>query len=135
MTKMREIQLRMNRMHGTGLKNLRASLTHETPAPAVDPAVDRNSQAPGGANEADSYIVNSYTIYPHEWQSFPLGVVSGLQYDNNTFGGCFYAVADTLQFIQYFKQDWINFITTFAYYPLFVYDPTRLLSNYLALYE
>ncbi len=74
-------------------------------------------------------------ISPHQWQSFPLGMVSGMQYENNTFGNCFYAVADTLSFIKFFKDDWNNFITTFAFYPLFVYDPVRLLSNYLALYE
>lgn len=123
------MQMRMNRQYGNGLKNLRTSLYQSA---SGDPATGGR---PNGANQGDAYQVNSYMIYPHEWQSFPLGVVSGLQYDNNTFGSCFYAVADTLNFVQYFKEDWINFITTFAYYPLLVYDPIRLLSNYLALYE
>lgn len=122
------MQMRMNRQYGTGMKNLRASLEQSA---AGDPA----SRAVNGNNEGDAYKERGYMIYPHQWQSFPLGVVSGLQYADNTFGGCFYAVADTLQFVKFFKEDWENFITTFAYYPLFVYDPIRLLSNYLALYE
>ena len=125
--------MRMNRQHGAGLKNLKASLTGsyklgKGPSPGGDPAVH-------GQNTDGSYVVNQYTIYPHEWQALPLGVVSGMQYQNNTFGQCFYAVADTLNFVKYFEADWINFITTGDFYQMVVYDPIRLLSNYLALYE
>jgi len=122
------MQMRMNRQYGAGMKSLRTSLSQSA---ASDPV----SRAVNGKNDGDAYLVNNWKIYPHDWQSFPLGVVSGLQYDNNTFGSCFYAVADTLNFVQFFKEDWVNFVTTFAFYPLFVYDPIRLLSNYLALYE
>ena len=125
--------MRMNRQHGAGLKNLKASLTGSYklgrgPSPGGDPAVH-------GQNLDGSYVVNQYTIYPHMWQALPLGAVSGMQYQNNTFGQCFYSVADTLSFGEYFKADWISFITTGEFYQMVVYDPIRLLSNYLALYE
>lgn len=82
-----------------------------------------------------TYRVNGYTIYPSAWQSAPLGFISGLQYDDSTFGSCFYATVDTLNFVEYFEQDVANFLSEGDFYQLFVYDPVRFLSNYLALYE
>jgi hypothetical protein len=122
--------MRLHREYGIGLQNLREPLTnpHSLKQAQTDPATN-------GQNTDGSFVFNSYTIYPHQWQSFPLGVVSGLQYNNQTWGKCFYAMADTIKFVGYLEKDYEALFTEGDFYQLMVYDPIRLLSNYLALYE
>lgn len=97
-------------------------------SPDGDPATD-------GVNADGTEVINGYTFEVQSWKSFPLGVVSGLQYDNKTWGKCFYAMVDTINFADYFQEDLNNLLTEGDFYQLIVYDPIRLLSNYLALYE
>ena len=58
-----------------------------------------------------------------------------MQYNQQTFGNCFYSVLDTVNFFQYFQDDVEALLTEFDFYNLLVYDPIRFLSNYLAVYE
>lgn len=123
--------MRLHRQYGQGLKDLKPTLAGGVRAqssPDSDPATD-------GVNADGTQVINGYTFDTTSWKSFPLGVVSGLQYNNNTFGKCFYAVVDTINFADYFQQDVENLLTEGDFYQLIVYDPIRLLSNYLALYE
>lgn len=121
--------MRLHREYGVGLNKLREPLTNpHALKQSSDPALD-------GQNADGSFTYNDYTIYPQSWKSFPLGVVSGLQYNNQTWGKCFYSVADTIKFVDYLQKDFENLMKDGDFYQLIVYDPMRMLSNYLALYE
>jgi hypothetical protein len=80
-------------------------------------------------------MVNDRTIDTKSWKSFFLGGVVGLQYNDNTFGKCFYAMVDTVNFYDYFVADVNALITDGNFYNLFVYEPTRFASNLAALAE
>lgn len=121
--------MRLHREYGIGLKHLSEQIANpKALQQASDPATN-------GQNADGSLVINDYTIYPMSWKSFPLGVVSGLQYNNQTWGKCFYSVADTIKFVDYLQADYENLLTEGDFYQLLVYDPMRMLSNYLALYE
>jgi len=52
-----------------------------------------------------------------------------------TFGKCFYAMVDTVNFYDFFMADIDLLISEGNFYQLFVYDPIRFSSNLAALYE
>jgi len=52
-----------------------------------------------------------------------------------TFGKCFYATVDTVNFYDFFMADIDLLISEGNFYQLFVYDPIRFSSNLAALYE
>jgi hypothetical protein len=79
--------------------------------------------------------VNNFDLDPYNLRSFPLGVVAGLQYNNDTFGKCFYAMVDTVNFYDFFMADLNALVTELNFYQLLVYDPIRFQSNVAALYE
>jgi hypothetical protein len=85
--------------------------------------------------EAQAIVVNEFEIEPFHWKSLPLGIISGLQYNDNTFGKCFYSMVDTVNFYDIFMADYEAFATEGNFYQLFVYDPLRLSSNVAALFE
>ena len=62
-------------------------------------------------------------------------MVAGLQYNNNTWGKCFFSTYDTVMFLDNFVQDYYNMINYGNFYSLLIYDPIRFLSNYFAVYE
>lgn len=127
---MREIQNRLHRQYGYGLKNLAASmngLRGQSPYPDMDPSAT--------SYEGQSIVVNEFEIEPYHWKSLPLGIVAGLQYNDNTFGKCFYSMVDTVNFYDIFMADKEALATEGNFYQLFVYDPLRLSSNIAALFE
>lgn len=91
--------MRLHRQYGEGLKELRAPLESGKLQQTYyyDPAMN-------GAS-GNSVVINGYTFDISSWKSFPLGVVSGLQYSNDTWGKCFYAMVDTVNFADIFEQD------------------------------
>lgn len=75
------------------------------------------------------------TFDPKESITLFMGMVSGLQFNNDTYGKCFYIVTDTLGFYDIFVTDFAAIFTTYNFYQFFVYDPTHLGGNLLAVYE
>ena len=124
------MQMRLHRQYGFGLRNIAGSmngLRGQSPKPDSDPST---------SYQADAEIeVNEFDIQPYHWKSLPLGVVAGLQYNTETFGKCFYAMVDTVNFYDFFMADVQLLLTEMNFYQLFVYDPIRLSSNVAALYE
>ena len=100
----------------------------QSPSPDNDPAT-------GGRKGPADIVVNERTIQTKSWKSFFLGGVVGLQYNDNTFGKCFYAMVDTVNFYDYFLADATLLLTEGNFYNLFVYEPTRFASNLAALFE
>ena len=87
--------MRLHRQYGHGLRNLADSMSGgaygvkgASPSPDNDPAT--------GGKRATNIVVNDRTIDTKSWKSFFLGSVVGLQYNDNTFGKCFYAMVDTV---------------------------------------
>ena len=111
-----------------GLKDLTHSLQSGMSLQEGDPAMD-------GMNPDGTILINNYLIDTKSWKSFPLGMISALQYNNQSWGKCFYAMVDTTNFVDYFQADLERLTTEFDFYQLLVYDPIHFLSNYLALYE
>jgi hypothetical protein len=127
--------MRLHRQYGHGLRNLADSMSGgaygvrgASPSPDNDPAT-------GGRKGPADIVVNDRTIHTKSWKSFFLGGVVGLQYNDNTFGKCFYAMVDTVNFYDYFVADANALITDGNFYNLFVYEPTRFASNLAALFE
>lgn len=81
------------------------------------------------------------TLYPNvfvdttQMTSFILGWVVGIQYTSTAPSACFYTVADTIGSLDYFVNDWQNFIQYYQYYNLFVYDPIHFYGNLMSSYE
>lgn len=126
--------MRLHRQYGHGLRNLADSMSGgaygvkaQSPKPDNDPAT--------GGKKATLINVNDRTIDTKSWKSFFLGGVVGLQYNDNTFGKCFYAMVDTVNFYDYFLADAQALLTDGNFYNLFVYEPTRFTSNLAALFE
>lgn len=122
--------VRLHRQYGLGLSNLAAGmngLRGQSPNPDADPSAT-------GA-EGDFITVNSFDIHPYSWKSLPLGVVAGLQYNTDTFGKCFYAMVDTVNFYDIFVADVEALFSEWNFYTLIVYDPVRFASNLAALNE
>jgi hypothetical protein len=123
--------MRLHRQYGHGLRNLATTLNggrkQASPSPDNDPAF--------GKSGSPDITVNNYDINTLSWKSFFLGAVAGLQYNTDTFGKCFYAMVDTVNFYDYFVADFNALVTDGSYYNLFVYDPTRFSSNLAALAE
>ena len=119
--------MRLHRQYGYGLNNLAMGLRGQSPSPDSDPS---NTGANG-----EPIVVNEFEIEPYHWKSLPLGVVAGLQYNTETFGKCFYAMVDTVNFYDFFVADLNALMTEGNFYQLFVYDPIRFSSNVAALFE
>ena len=125
--------MRLHRQYGPGLRNLADSMSGgaygvrgASPSPDSDPASGKTSSL---------ISVNDRTIDTKSWKSFFLGSVVGLQYDDKTFGKCFYAMVDTVNYADYFKADAVSLVTEGNFYDLLVYDPIRFSSNVAALFE
>lgn len=86
-------------------------------------------------NKDGTFTYGDVTFDPRSMKTFFMGLVSGLQFNNNTYGKCFYIVTDTLGFADYFQQDFANLFVTFNFYQLFVYDTVHVTGNLLATYE
>ena len=50
--------------------------------------------------------INGITFNTEDSKVFVLGMVAGLQYNDDTYGKCFYTGIDTLNFLDYFKRDY-----------------------------
>ncbi len=92
-------------------------------------------QSEGDPSTSNIVLINGFEFDIKSWKSLPLGMISALQFKNDTFGTCFYSMVDTLTFVDYFQNDLENFLKTWDFYQLIFYDPIHFLSNYLALYE
>jgi len=86
-------------------------------------------------NSNGTETINGYNINTTDWTAFPLGVISGLQYDNSSFGSCFNSMILTTNFATYFENDLLNLVTNGDYYNLAVYDPIHLSRNIVVVYE
>ena len=127
----RELQVKLHRQYGYGLRNIAVAMTGlrgQTPNPESDPSM-------ATIDSANSITVNNFDLDPYNLRSLPLGVVAGLQYNNDTFGKCFYAMVDTVNFYDFFMADLNALFEEFNFYQLLVYDPIRFHSNLAALYE
>ena len=125
--------MRLHRQYGNGLSNLKTNLVnggHHGLKQSADGDPSMN-----GMNADGTIMINNYLFDTTSWKSLPLGVISGLQYSNATWGKCFYAMVDTLNFVDYFQADITNLFENYDFYSLMVYDPIHFLSNYLVLYE
>jgi hypothetical protein len=127
--------MRLHRQYGHGLRNLADSMSGgaygvrmQSPSPDNDPAT-------GGKRGNQVIVVNERRIDTKSWKSFFLGGVAGLQYNTETFGKCFYAMVETVNFYDYFVADFNLLISEGNFYNLFVYDPVRFTSNMAALFE
>jgi hypothetical protein len=128
--------MRLHRTYGPGLKDLTAGGSQtlfgvrSQPAASSDPSMAATTVNPDG-----TWTVNDVNMNVSAWETFPLGVVSGLQYNNNTFGKCFFSVMDTVKFADYLTQDINSFVTDGDFYSILVYQPIRFASNVLSVYE
>lgn len=120
--------MRLHRTYGSGLQSAVDAETRSQVSPNGDPS--NNGVYPDG-----TLVVVNYPIQTKSWKALPLGLAISLQYNNQTLGKCFYAVSDTINFVDIFEADLNNLFTEGDFYQLIVYDPIRFLSNYLALYE
>jgi hypothetical protein len=91
--------MRLHRQYGFGLTGLRASLRGAPVSPDNDPANTNNSPA---KNADGTQTFNGVTFNPSDQRTFVLGMVAGLQFNNATYGKCFYASVDTVNFLDYF---------------------------------
>lgn len=69
----RDMQLRLHRQYGYGLRNLAVrmnGLRGQAPSADYDPSSTEYT--------GPSIVVNEFEIEPFYWKSFPLGVVGGL---------------------------------------------------------
>jgi hypothetical protein len=125
------MQMRLHRQYGYGLRNI-AGAMEGLRGQSPDPDSDPSSYGQGGD---EAINVNEFEIEPYHWKSLPLGIVAGLQYNTETFGKCFYAMVDTVNFYDFFVADLELLVTEMNFYNLVVYDPIRFSSNVAALYE
>ena len=86
-------------------------------------------------NSDGTVTYGDVTFDPASAKTFFMGLVSGLQFNSDTFGKCFYITTDTLGFVDYFQADFTTVFDTYNFYQLFVYDTTHFTGNMLAVYE
>lgn len=157
------MQTSLHRKYGHGLVDLSSTLegsmsaavrgqTNKKPDPAKGPPTKNggngNTGEGGSTGDADpalgdnavknadgTYTINGVIIDVLDWKSLPLGIVASLQYDNKTWGKCFYSTMTTVNFIDLMEADFQAFLTEFDFYTIFVYDPIQFLGYYLATYE
>ena len=119
--------------HGlTGIAENLAGIRSQTtsPSPDSDPAQIAIVDDGNGI-----ITVGAYTFNASSYLAFPLGLVAGMQYNNNTLGNCFYATYVSVQFVDYFQNDLEMLVSSGDFFNLMVYDPVHLLSNIFAAYE
>lgn len=122
--------MRLHRQYGYGLRNLASTMNGYR---GQSPNEDSDPSSTGASDK--EVTVNDIDINPYHWKSLPLGFIAGLQYNNETFGKCFFAMTDTVGFYDYFVADVNLLLTEGNFYQLFVYDPLRLSSTLAALSE
>jgi hypothetical protein len=79
--------------------------------------------------------LNGHIVDVENPMAFPLGFAAGKQMSESTFGACFDTMADTVDFINYFKIDFENMFKTYNFYKPFVYDVAHYTGNVVASYE
>ena len=125
--------MRLHRQYGPGLRNLADSMSGG--AYGVRMASPSADNDPASGKAARWIDVNGKEIDTKSQKSFFLGAVVALQYNDKTFGKCFYAMVDTVNFADYFKADAQALFAEGNFYDLLVYDPVRFTSNLAALFE
>jgi hypothetical protein len=121
------IQMRLHRQYGQGLNKLKSQLNEES-----HPLL---TQEDPSTSDGRFVVVNNYQFDTQDWKSLPLGAISALQYDNQTFGSCFYATVSLLDFVTIFEKDIENLLNEYDFYGLLVYDPIHFLDAYFVVYE
>lgn len=71
-------------------------------SPTTDPMSGGTTNNDPTVNPDGTETYNGVTFNPADPTSFALGTVAGLQYNNNTYGKCFYVMVDTVNFLSYF---------------------------------
>lgn len=134
---MDEIQVRLHRRYGVGLHRLQSKLLGAENTDSVSADTDpsySNGNRPT-TNKDGTQTFNGVTFDPHEPETFALGTVAGAQFDNNTYGKCFYAMVDTMNFVDYITRDVARIMTTYNWYTPLVYDPIHFYGNIMASYQ
>jgi hypothetical protein len=111
------MQLRLHKQYGFGLPLLRQALRRAPVAPDNDPSNgggQGNNKPKKNADGTQTY--NGILLNPADARTFVLGAVVGLQYNNKTFGKCFYAALDTVNFLDYFERDFAQLFVDFSFY-------------------
>ena len=122
----RMIQMRLHRQYGQGLNKLKTSITEDRPLLAEsDPSTETGRY----------FTINDYLFDTKNPQSFVLGAIVALQYNNQSFGSCFYSTVDLINFVDIFKKDIENLMNEYDFYGLLVYDPIHFLDTYFVVYE
>ena len=124
------MQLRLHRKYGVGLTSLTDRFK------GMQSGGQENISSNGWERSA-TINFNDFDVDDTSWKALPLGIVAGLQYNMDTNGKCFYAVADTEDFLEIM---WADLLVTQQggganLYQAMIYNPTRLSSNLAAIYE
>lgn len=121
--------MRLYRQNGYGtLGGL--TLRGDSVRPDGDPGSNQPTQ-----NRDGTQTFNGVTFDPRDERTFVLGAVAGLQFNNQTYGKCFFAMVDTVNFVDYFQRDLQRLFTEYDFYSLAVYDPVHFYGNIVAAYE
>lgn len=101
----------------------------------VNPDEDPSQSGKPKTNKDGTQTYNDVTFDPHEQSVFALGAVAGAQFDNTTYGKCFYATVDTINFFSTVRNDYSQILTTYNFYTPMVYDSVHSYSNFMATYQ
>jgi len=125
--------MRLHRQYGYGLSSLRTAVTKDHHPYVRDgvPGDDDPAQGPKDGYEEH----NGVYFNPKDQRTFALGVVAGLQFNNDTYGDCFYAVVDGINTVDNLQRDFARILQTYRFFDVAVYHPTRVAGNMAAIYE
>ena len=117
-----------------GLHKLQSKLLlGDSVDPDSDPSYANEGKITNNRDGTQTY--NGVTFDPHDHNTFALGAVAGAQFDNSTYGKCFYATVDTVNFVDYINRDLENMMETYNWYTPLVYDPIHFYGNLMAAYQ
>jgi hypothetical protein len=128
--------MRLHRQYGPGLSDIGPNGNQVLfGGMRAQPASSGDSSVEITVNTDQTWTINGIVINTTDWRAAPLGIVAGLQYNNNTWGQCFITTIEVVKFQDYFQQDWDSLINYGDYYSLLVYQPIRLVSVLLVAYD
>lgn len=102
-----QVANRLHTKYGHGLKHIQNKVKLGQAFDDEDEVGGSGDPISGGGqpdkNDDGTQTYNGVTFDPKNPVSLPLGMVAGLQFNNKTFGRCFYLVLDTIDFAGYFQ--------------------------------
>ncbi len=126
-----EIQARTHRKYGHNLHTLKSPRYWAQNAPKILKQDDPMTDGEG------TDLINGVEINLEDARSLLLGIVGGMQLNDNTFGACFYTQLDMIDFTEYMSADWQKLKASpfDSWYNFLVYDMVHLNGNLVASYE